>query len=185
MQIKLFLKFTISFFIVCLLVLSGPAGYKRRNDGVTPFAKLKKDELVNECHWRSLPAGDLKKTELEKNLKEHLAGICRVPPLMFHNQNKALKDCNLDSYEVLPSESLHDTGHIKNLWEDLPYKLQENELAYFNQVKEALLYYKDKLRGCDYRLSGIVMYKHMEGRCRSKVQELLYTLAQILEPLYI
>ena len=63
--------------------------------------------------------------------------------------------------------------------------MQENELAYFNQVKEALLDYKDKLRGCDYHLSAIVMYKHMEGRCRSKVQELLYTLAQIFELLYI
>ena len=35
---------------------------------------------------------------------------------------------NLEMYEVAPAESLHDLkGHIKNLWDELPSHLTEQE----------------------------------------------------------
>ena len=48
---------------------------------------MKKAELVNESHIRGLPAGDLLKPELEKNLKEHLSGTVRVPAIVLNKQN--------------------------------------------------------------------------------------------------
>ena len=97
-------------------VLRGPAGARRKNGGIHPFQKLKKHELINECHWRGLPAGELLKKDLEANLKEHLAGVHHVPALIFHNQDKSMEESGLNLYEVAPSESLHDLkGHISNI----------------------------------------------------------------------
>ena len=128
---------------------------------------MKKNELIDECHYRGLPAGDLLKPELEKNLKEHLSGTQCVPALSFNGQKTPMEHNNLGMYEVAPSESLDDLkGHISNLWQELPYHLNDQEKERFLEVKEALLTYKSKLRGLDYRLSAIVMYKHMEGKMR-------------------
>ena len=77
------------FFTFILQVLQGPAGVKRRNGGIQSFANMKKEELINECHYRGLPAGDILKPELEKNLKEHLAGTVHVPAMVFNNQNSS------------------------------------------------------------------------------------------------
>ena len=82
-------------------VLRGPAGARRKNGGIHPFQKLKKDELINECHWRGLPAGDLLKKDLEANLKEHLAGVHRIPALIFHNRDKSMEESGLNLYEHL------------------------------------------------------------------------------------
>ena len=147
---------------------------------------MKKNELIDECHYQGLPAGDLLKPELEKSLKEHLSGTQHVPALSFNSQKTPMEHNNLGMYEVAPSESLHDLkGHIRNLWQELPYHLNDQEKERFLEVKEALLTYKSNLRGLDYRLSAIVMYKHMEGKMHYCVQELLYTLAQLCHLLYI
>ena len=78
------------------------------NGGIHPFQKLKKGELINECHWRVLTAGDLLKKDLEANLKEHLAGVHRVPALIFHNQDKSMEE----SWDELPC-CLNDTEKIE------------------------------------------------------------------------
>ena len=167
-------------------MILGPAGAQRRNGGVHPFVKMKKNELIAECHHRGLLAGDLLKPELEKNLNEHLSGTQRVPALSFNSEKTPMEHNNLGMYEVAPSESLHDLkGHISNLWQELPCHLNDQEKECFLEVKEALLTHKSKLRGLDYRLSAIVMYKHMEGKMRYCVQELLCTLAQLCHLLYI
>ena len=91
---------------------------------------------------------------------------------------------DLGVYEVAPSESLHDLkGHISNLWQELPYHLNDQEKELFLEVKEALLTYK--LRCLDYRLYAIVMYKHMDGKMRYCVQDILYTLGQLCHLLCI
>ena len=167
-------------------VLRGPAGARRKNGGIHPFQKLKKDELINECHWRGLPAGDLLKKDFEANLKEHLAGVHRVPALIFHNQDKSMEESGLNLYEVAPSESLHDLkGHISNIWDELPYCLNDTEKIPFMKVKEALLTYKAKVRGVDYRLSAIVMFKHMESHSRPHIKDFLYSIAELCHLLYI
>ena len=95
-------------------MILGPAGARRRNGGVHPFVKMKKNELIDECHYWGLPAGDLLKPELEKNLKEHLSGTQPVPALSFNSQKTPMEHNNLGMYEVAPSESLHDLkGHNK------------------------------------------------------------------------
>ena len=164
----------------------GPAGARKRNGGVNPFHNMLKNELVNECHSRGLPAGDLLKKELQANLKEHLAGVQHVPALMFHEQKKTMDECGLGLYEVAASEPLHDLkGHISHIWEELPYSLTKTEKVPFMEVKEALLTYKAKLRGVDYRLSAIVMYKHMEVHSRPHIRDFLYSIAELCYLLYI
>ena len=148
----------ISLLLYLFQVILGPAEARRRNGRVHSFVKMKKNELIDECHYRGLPAGDLLKPELEKNLKEHLYRTQRVPALSFNSQKTPMEHNNLEMYEVAER---------------------------FLEVKETLLTYKSKLRGLDYRLSAIVMYKHMEGESRYCVQELPYTLAQLCHLLYI
>ena len=84
-------------------MILGPAGARRRNGGVHLFVKMKKNELIDECHYRGLPAGDLLKPELEKNIKEHLSGTQRVPALSFNSQKTPMEHNNLEMYEVAPS----------------------------------------------------------------------------------
>ena len=84
----------------------GPAGARKRNEGVNPFHNMLKNEFVNECHSRGLPAGDLLKKELQANLKEHVAGVQRVLALRFHEQKKTMDECGLGLYEVAASEPL-------------------------------------------------------------------------------
>ena len=123
---------------------------------------------------------------MEKNLREHMSGIQRVPALLFHVQHQTMDKSGLSMYEVTTSESLHDLkGNISRIWDEPPQHLTENEKSLFLDVKEALLSYKSKLRGCDYRLSAIVMYKHMEPQCREHIKNFLYSVAQLCHLLYI
>ena len=169
-------------------VLAGPAGRKRRNGGIHPFKKLTLDELAAECAARQLPVDHgqrLTKKRLQALLTEDLKGIQRVPALMFTCQNKDLETVNLTRYEALPSEPLHDIKeHIKNIVEELPKHLNEEETKAFDEVIETVLKSKDKQRGCDYRLCSIILAINL-GRCaRISIQKLLYTLAEMTGLIY-
>ena len=65
---------------------------------------------------------------LGKMLQNEMNDIQRVPALMYNNAFKSLEEVNLQNYEILPSEPLHDiTEHIKNLFAELPTHLPKEE----------------------------------------------------------
>lgn len=93
---------------------------------------------------------------------------------------------NLEEYEVMPIEPLHDCkGHIKNVWDVLPEILIPKEYKIFQQSLDATYGYKDKIRGSDYRMSTIVVYQAMKNNCRNKIEDLLYTLMEIVRLAYM
>ena len=115
------------------IVLAGPAGRQRRNGGIHPFDKLKKEEILDELITRKVKGNimNLKKNDLEKILKEDvLMGVARLPSPFFSNQDATLSDLGLEKYEVAPIEPLHDLkDHIKNLLEGLPRHLSGKEIS--------------------------------------------------------
>ena len=131
-------------------MLQGPAGRNKRNGGTNPFDKMRKAELLRECGARGLPNGDLKKDELEEEVKDHLKGVKRIPALLFSCQTSQSDDIGLKGYDVLSSESLRDLKeHIKNILEEIKHHPGEQELEILNQVLESTIEQKDKVRGCD------------------------------------
>ena len=169
-----------------LKVLQGPAGRSRRNGGIKPFFNLKKDEIFDELDWRQIKYNTrMQKKELEMLLKDELGGVARVPLLCQGNEFESLSNTPLKQYEVLSSEALHDIKeHIRNLWEELPQYLTDEESACFSKVIEATTKQKDKIRGVDFRLSAIIMCNTIRGKCRPSVQQLLDSLVEISRLLY-
>ncbi|PFX18160.1 hypothetical protein AWC38_SpisGene17480, partial [Stylophora pistillata] len=66
------------------------------------------------------------------------------------------------SYEVLPTEPLHDVkDHICNVLTELPVHLEEEESHHFQSIIECTFAGKEKLRGCDYRLAAVVVAQYL------------------------
>lgn len=146
------------------------------------------DDLRTEISRRGLDKSVVKvtKDECTKILKRDLAGISRAPALCFGKELTDLQTTNLSKYEVLPVEPLHDTkGHIKNVWDVLPEVLDEGEKKLFSDSLAYCFGNKDTIRGSDYRLSVIITYQNMKGKCHINVEELLYTLMEIVRLAYM
>ena len=96
-----------------------------------------------------------------------------------------MEDLNLERYEILPCEPLHDiVGHIKNLYEEIPVHLTSSEKAIFTNLKNATFEGKDSKRGCDYRASLVKLCFIIQGKIPTLPTEILTTLAKIQEILY-
>ena len=55
-----------------------------------------------------------------------MGGIQRLPALLFPVPSKNFVDTNLQKYEILNNEPLHDIlHHIENLFAELPYMHQK------------------------------------------------------------
>lgn len=96
-----------------------------------PFQNLKVHELKSELQARGicLEKG-VKKNELQRELDDILKGVARVPALLLTDPTQPLSSLNLEKYEVVASEPLHDLkGHIINLITELPHILQVSETA--------------------------------------------------------
>lgn len=161
---------------------AGPSG--RVENSVSPFVKLSTDQLFKEVFERGLindVEGKPIKKNLEATLKHEMKGISRPPALCCGDVNESLDELNLGRYEVSQVEPLHDLkGHIKNLWEILPEHVPvETNKVMKNEIEVALGENKDTYRGCDYRLSVIVVYQRLKGLIPQEIEELLYTLKGI------
>ena len=95
-----------------------------------PFDNLKKDELRKELSARGIEDVHQKKPFLLDTLENILQGVMRVPALLLTHPTQNLSEINLDKYEVVASEPLHDIkGHIINIISELPYILTEGDTA--------------------------------------------------------
>ena len=55
-------------------------------------------------------------------LKVEMHGIQRLPSLLYTVPFKTLDEINLQHYEILANEPLHDVlNHIKNIQQEIPY----------------------------------------------------------------
>ena len=94
-----------------------------------PFSNLKVNELKAELTARGIHINSsMHKNDLQAILDRTLRGVTRVPALLLPNPTQSLTSLNLERYEILASEPLHDIkGHILNLITELPYILPTGE----------------------------------------------------------
>ena len=63
--------------------------------------------------------------DLKSKLANEIHGIQRLPALMYNNPSSSLTKNYLRKYEILCNEPLHDiSNHIKNLYKELPWHVQ-------------------------------------------------------------
>jgi len=94
-------------------VLKGLIGRNSVNKKSKPLSNLKKQHLIRELGSREIFQGDTKK-ELEDNLTNELQGVQRVPALLFENPTEDLIAINIEDYEILVCEPMHDvSNHIE------------------------------------------------------------------------
>jgi len=105
--------------------------------------------------------------------------------MSYGNERTPLNDLNLQQYEVSPIEPLHDTkGHIKNIWDALPEILPEQHKQTFKDTLNGCYGNKTKVRGCDYRLSVIIVNNILKDLDTEDIRELISTLEEICELTY-
>lgn len=82
-----------------------------------PFDHLKVNDLRQELQARGLNIDKKEKKDvLQKSLDQILRGTAQVPALLLTNPTQPLSSLNLERYEIVASEPLHDIkGHLINL----------------------------------------------------------------------
>ena len=168
------------------MVLKGIVGRKNSlNKKPKPFSKLKKEELIQELSSRRVFEGETKK-ELENSLTSELHGIQRVPALLFENPQEDLKTLNLEHYEILVCEPMHDVSkHIENVLTELPSHVTNPEHKQLIQdTIDLTIGGKETKRAFDYRCAIITLSNQIQGTVDSKIEALIDTLVDIQEILY-
>ena len=69
---------------------------------------------------------DAKLAHMIDMLADEMHDIQRWPALLFYHPEISLSAANLNFYEILNNEPLHDiSNHIKNIYEELPYLVEK------------------------------------------------------------
>ena len=160
---------------------------KLKRGNIKPYENLKIDELLLELKARGVKLKQHKPTlaQLQQIFHAEMCGIQRAPALLVYDPF-GQKSLNLSEYEILPNEPMHDlTGHLKNLYEELPRQLCKAEQKLFNETLSAVFEGKQAKRACDYRLSLVKLCIHLNGKIDHKIHELLRTMCDMQELLYL
>ena len=81
---------------------------------LAPLQDLRVEDLGKELQARGHNELDQHKPALQKDLKQLLKGVNRVPSLLPLNPQQGLHDLHLMKYSVMNCEPLHDVkGHLK------------------------------------------------------------------------
>ena len=170
------------------MVLQGQVG--RRHSILKkpkPFDKLCKADLELELMSRQLWTLNMKTCkDLQASLTAELKGVQRVPTPLFANPLATLEELNLQLYELLLCEPLHDVSkHIENLYIELPHHMKEGDAKLLNEALEATIYAKEVKRGSDFRLSLLKICSYLDGKISDNIMELLQSLLEIQPVLYL
>ena len=97
---------------------------------------MNKDELITELWDRNANFSCTEsKKNLETKLEEIIYGIQRLPALMYYNPHNDIHQINLQTYEILLAEPLHDiSNHIKNLYTELPWRIEKEHRKSLNFI---------------------------------------------------
>ena len=105
---------------------------------------------------------------------------------MFYNPTSNLADINLDFYEILFTEPLHDiSNHIQNLYAELPFQMEKEYKKSFTDIINVSFNGKIAKNSSDYRKSILIVTKWFQDNCSHHVfKSILLTLCEIQEILY-
>ena len=152
------------------------------------YQNLKKNEIITELRQRDIKCYEsLPVKDLRAMLEEEVHGIQRLPALLFGENDLSVEQCNLNCYEILAHEPLHDImNYIKNLYEELPLHLPKEKKENLRETISCSFNGKEAKNGSDYRKS--LMYvttwsmKHLTNHF---VTNLFLTLAELQEITYL
>ena len=163
------------------LVLAGPEGKK---GGLHPFKNLKVEQLRRELQARGEDDSGLKQ-DLQERLADILGGTARVPALLYGDNNLALKELNLEDYEVLFFEPLHCClNHISNILDELSHHITDVDTLVTLKETLSIALKKDKLRCTDYRRALLQVTILLADKADEHVMELLTTMAEMMGIFY-
>lgn len=92
-------------------VVAGEAWRNMSTGVVNPFQGLKKDEKLLELDTKGIWLSDERKCAVQEKWNEMLNGI--APAFCCLDPTKTTSQLNIESYEVLACESLHDNGELE------------------------------------------------------------------------
>ena len=122
---------------------------------------------------------------LQQSLNEILRGVVRVPALLLADPTHQLASLNLEKYEIVAGEPLHDIkGHVANLITELPNILPPNAKSKCTHLIEHCIN-KPKVSGADMRRVVIQLFLQLKNLdCSSRAVFLLHSLVKIGEIAY-
>ncbi len=125
---------------------------------------------------------DMKKPDLQEKLDSILEGAQRVPSVLTPNPTQSLFDINLQDYEILDCEPLHDLkGHLLNILPEVPKLLSQPLKTECQNIIDVSLT-KQKVSGAVLRTAAInLQVKVNESNAPDKVKQLLETIVRISE----
>ena len=151
-----------------------------------PF-DLKVKELRSELEARGMVVDNtMHRADLQKSLDKILRGVMRVPALLLSNPTQQLTSLNLEKYEIVASEPLHDIkGHVINLITELPNILPPGDIkSKCTHLIDCCLA-KEKKSGADLRRVVIQLYLLLKDLdCSCRVLLLLQSIIKIGEIAY-
>lgn len=116
------------------------AGKAWKKGGIKPLDKLSAKELTNELQAHGVLVDNMDKKQLEAKFEEIRAGINNVPALLQSKPSTSPQVLNLQQYEILPVEPLHDLkGHFSNLIDETVALTQGNVKTEVLKVKDTAL----------------------------------------------
>ena len=150
-----------------------------------PLDKLHVNDLRKELHVRGVTNLEGLKPELQQQLDDILRGVQRVPALLLLNPAQSLADLNLQYYEVVACEPLHDLkGHLSNLLQELPHILPVPIATKLKPLLKACLS-KDKITAADLRTTMIKTYLLLnEEKAPMETIHLLKSIVKISNIIY-
>ena len=122
--------------------------------------------------------------ELKQKLRNEIHGIQRLQTLFFSEPETTTEELN--SYEILPCEPLHDVkGHLNNLYEEIVYHAEnkEEKILLQNAIGH-VMGDKSCKRGVDYRVSLIQLVVMLRNKINEQIYDILDTMCEIQEILY-
>ena len=162
------------------LALAGQFGSKP--GCLKPLDNLKVADLRKELQTRGVETQGMLNPQLMSILTDILQGVQRVPTLLTLCPTQSLTSLNIQKYQVIDCEPLHDLkGHLYNLLPEIPHLLDSPVSQECQQLLETTLP-KQKVSGAFLRVAAIkLLQKH---NVSSLVLALLDTIVRISELLY-
>ncbi|XP_066926551.1 uncharacterized protein [Clytia hemisphaerica] len=156
------------------------------NKSIDVLERMKVNAVVRDLMDRDVQLyGDEKADDYRKMLAEAYHGIHHLPFLLYGSKQTKLAAVGLEDYEVLGFEPLHGiSGHIKNIYLEIPKHLKDNEKDLFDRAVKASFGSKQVKRAKDYRQSLIDVIQLVKTKIEPDFLELMKQIAEIQEIAY-
>ena len=132
---------------------------------------MNKNELIDEFSGRNANFSCTEsKKNLETKLEEIMHGVQRLPALMYYNPHNYIHQINLQTYEILFTEPLHDiSNHIENLYIELPYHIDKEHRKSLNFIINNSFGGKEAKNSSNYCKSFLVVIQWFQENHKTHV----------------